>query len=41
MDVVSYDVFADDQKFLINSKVDAPSAAPLSFILNWTSEMEK
>ena len=41
MDVVSYDVSADGQKFLINSKVDAPSAAPLSFILNWTSEMEK
>ncbi|HEV2113430.1 MAG TPA: protein kinase [Terriglobales bacterium] len=40
-DVVSYDVSADGQRFLINSKVDDPSAAPLSVILNWASEMEK
>jgi eukaryotic-like serine/threonine-protein kinase len=41
MDVVSYDVSADGQKFLVNTKVDTPSAAPLSFILNWASELEK
>jgi len=41
LDHISYDVSADGQKFLVNAKVDAPSAAPLSFILNWASEMEK
>jgi dipeptidyl aminopeptidase/acylaminoacyl peptidase len=40
-DLVSYDVTADGQKFLINTKVDEPNAAPLSLILNWTSEMER
>lgn len=40
-DAVSYDVSADGQRFLINTKVDDPSAAPLSVILNWASEMEK
>jgi hypothetical protein len=41
LDVVSYDVRADGQKFLVNTKVDEPNAAPLSVILNWESEMEK
>jgi eukaryotic-like serine/threonine-protein kinase len=40
-DVFSYDVAGDGQKFLINTKVDEPNAAPLSIILNWASEMEK
>jgi hypothetical protein len=40
-DVFSYDVAADGQKFLINTRVDEPNAAPLSIILNWASEMEK
>ena len=40
-DVVSYDVSADGKKFLINTKVDDPNTAPLSVILNWSSEMEK
>ena len=40
-DVFSYDVTGDGQKFLINTKVDEPNAAPLSVILNWASEMEK
>jgi Tol biopolymer transport system component len=40
MDVCSYDVTADGKRFLINTKVDAPSAAPLTFILNWDAEME-
>jgi serine/threonine protein kinase/Tol biopolymer transport system component len=40
-DVFSYDVSSDGQKFLINTKVDEPNAAPLSIILNWASEMEK
>jgi len=40
-DMFSYDVTSDGQKFLINTKVDEPNAAPLSVILNWASEMEK
>jgi hypothetical protein len=34
LDRVSFDVTADGQKFLINTKVDEPNAAPLSVILN-------
>jgi len=41
LDRVSYDVTADGQKFLINTKVDEPNGAPLSIILNWASEMER
>jgi len=41
MDFFSYDVTGDGQKFLINTKVDEPHAAPLSVVLNWASEMEK
>jgi len=40
-DVFSYDVTADGQRFLINTKMDEANAAPLSIILNWASEMEK
>jgi Tol biopolymer transport system component len=39
MDAFSYDVARDGQKFLINVKVDEPSPAPLSIILNWAEEM--
>jgi len=41
MDFFSYDVTGDGQKFLVNSKLDTSSAAPLSIILNWPSEMQK
>jgi Tol biopolymer transport system component len=41
MDFFSYDVTADGQKFLVNTKVEAPNSAPLAVILNWSSEMEK
>ena len=41
LDRVSYDVTADGQRFLINTKVDEPNAAPLSVILNWATEMER
>jgi Tol biopolymer transport system component len=41
MDFFSYDVTADGQKFLVNTKVDTSNWAPLSVILNWSSEMEK
>ena len=39
--VFSYDVSGDGQRFLIITKVDEASAAPLSVFLNWASEMEK
>jgi Tol biopolymer transport system component len=40
-DVFSYAVTGDGQKFLINTKVDEPNTAPLSVILNWSSEMDR
>jgi Tol biopolymer transport system component len=40
-DVFSYDVSGDGQKFLIITKMDEGTAAPLSVLLNWSSEMEK
>jgi Tol biopolymer transport system component len=40
-DVFSYDVSGDGQRFLIITKVDETTAAPLSILLNWASEMEK
>ena len=41
MDFFSYDVTADGQKFLVNTKVDTSTSAPVSVILNWSSEIEK
>jgi eukaryotic-like serine/threonine-protein kinase len=41
LDVFSYDVSGDGQKFLIITKVDEANAAPLSITLNWASGMEK
>jgi hypothetical protein len=41
MDFFSYDVTPDGQKFLVNTKVDTSNSAPLSVILNWSSELEK
>jgi len=41
MDFFSYDVTGDGQKFLVNTKVDTSTSAPLSVILNWSAEMEK
>jgi Tol biopolymer transport system component len=41
LDVFSYDVSGDGQRFLIAMKVDEANAAPLSILLNWASEMEK
>jgi Tol biopolymer transport system component len=40
-DVFSYDVSGDGQRFLILTKVDEGNPAPLSVLLNWSSEMEK
>jgi serine/threonine protein kinase len=40
-DVFSYDVTPDGQKFLIVTNVDQGQAAPMSILLNWTTEIEK
>ena len=40
-DIFSYDVSGDGQRFLILTKVDEGNAAPLSVVLNWSSEMER
>jgi Tol biopolymer transport system component len=39
--VFSYDVAGDGQSFLIATKRDEATAAPLSVLLNWTSDIEK
>ena len=41
LEVVSYAVTGDGQRFLVNTRMDEPSAAPLSIILNWASEIER
>jgi len=41
MDFFTYDVTADGQKFLVNTKVDTVNSAPLSVILNWSTDLEK
>jgi len=40
VDLFSYTVNRDGQRFLVNTRVDEPSSAPLSVILNWASEMQ-
>jgi serine/threonine protein kinase len=40
-DIFSYDVTADGQRFLIAKRLDEANAAPLSVVINWSSEMEK
>jgi eukaryotic-like serine/threonine-protein kinase len=41
MDFFSYDVTSDGQRFLVNTKADTSTSAPLSVILNWSSEVQK
>ncbi len=41
LDAFSYDLSGDGQRFLIATKVDEPSPAPLSVLLNWASQIEK
>jgi len=41
LDVFSYDVSGDGQRFLIATKMDEANSPPLSVLLNWASEMEK
>jgi Tol biopolymer transport system component len=41
LDAFFYDVSVDGQKFLINTPLEEGGSAPLSFILNWASELER
>jgi Tol biopolymer transport system component len=41
MDVSSYDVTADGRRFLINTRVDDPTATPVSIVLNWASAIDQ
>jgi serine/threonine protein kinase/Tol biopolymer transport system component len=41
LDHISYDVSADGQKFLVDTKTDESNATPMSVVLNWSSNLEK
>jgi len=41
LDFFSYDVSPDGQKFLLATKVDEDTTAPLGILMNWESEMTK
>ncbi|MGH9669755.1 MAG: TolB family protein [Terriglobales bacterium] len=41
LDLFTYDVSRDGQRFLINTQVEHPEASPMSVILNWTAELRK
>jgi eukaryotic-like serine/threonine-protein kinase len=36
-----YDVTADGQKFLVNSRVENPAPIPISVVVNWTAALNK
>lgn len=40
-ELFSYDVSADGQRFLVNTKADEPNTAPLFIIQNWAAELQK
>lgn len=40
-DVFSYDVAADGQRFLVETRIDEPKTSPMSVLLNWSAEMKK
>ena len=37
----SFDVTADGQRFLVNTLVEGASSTPITWILNWTAELEQ
>jgi len=41
LDLFTYDVTADGQRFLINTRTEQTEAAPLSVQLNWTLELKR
>ncbi len=36
-----FDVTADGQKFLVNALVDGAGSVPITWVLNWTAELEQ
>ena len=40
-DFFSYDLSGDGQRFLIATRADKADSAPLTVLLNWSSDMEK
>jgi Tol biopolymer transport system component len=41
LDVFTYDVSRDGQRFLINTRVEHTEASPMSVVLNWSAELRK
>jgi Tol biopolymer transport system component len=41
LDLFSYDVAADGQRFLVNTDAGEPTAAPLTVVLDWTPEPKR
>ena len=41
LDVFTYDVSRDGQRFLINTRVEHTEASPMSVVLNWPAELRK
>ena len=39
--VINYTVSADGQRFLVNTPAEGSNSAPVTVVLNWTSEMKK
>ena len=36
-----FDVSADGERFLVNTLVEAALSAPITWVLNWTAELEQ
>ena len=37
----SYDVTADGERFLVNTMVEGAPSAPITWVLNWTADLEQ
>ena len=40
-DVFSYDVSADGQRFLINTRIQSTTTLPITVVLNWPSSVKR
>ena len=41
VDLFTYDVSPDGQRFLVSSSVEETTATPLTVVLNWTADLKK
>ena len=41
LDLFSYDVSPDGQRFLVNTDISETTAPPLTVVLNWTQELKR